>query len=263
MRRLEGRVAIVTGGASGIGEATARLFAAEGARVVLGDIQEEAGRAVAKSLGGGAVFQPADVTRDEDVAGLVGRAVADFGRLDVMFNNAGALGARGSLLDLGRDDFDRTMALLVRSVFLGMVHAGRAMRERGGGVILSTSSIAGLCPGSGPHLYTTAKAAVIHLTKSAALELGEYGIRVNCLCPGGVPTPLVAGALGLEGEAALESIRRGMRETQAIKRAGTPEDVARAALFLASDEAEYITGVALPVDGGESVGPPWSRQVLK
>jgi NAD(P)-dependent dehydrogenase (short-subunit alcohol dehydrogenase family) len=210
----------------------------------------------------GAVFQRTDVTREEDVAAVVARAVSEFGGLDVMVNNAGGFGERGSILELTGEGFDRTMALLVRSVMFGIKHAARVMVPRRRGTILNTASIAGLQPGAGPHLYATAKAAVVFLSKSAALELGEHHVRVNALCPGGVATPLVLGALGLKEEQ-IHGIRSAMAKTQAIPRAGEPTDIARAAVWLASDDADYVTGQALAIDGGEGTGVAWSRQALK
>ena len=260
MGRLSGKSAVVTGGASGIGKAIVETLAAEGARVVVADIQEELGKAVAARVGG-AVFQRTDVTREADVEAVVARAVSEFGALDIMVNNAGGFGERGSILELTGEGFDRTMGLLVKSVMFGMKHAGRVMAARRKGSILSTASIAGLQPGAGPHLYATAKAAVVFLTKSAALELGEHGVRVNALCPGGVATPLVLGALGLGDEHA-QGIRRAMEKTQAIPRAGDALDIARAAAWLASDDADYVTGQALAIDGGEGTGLAWSRQAL-
>ena len=261
MGRLSGKVAIVTGGASGIGRGIVETFAAEGARVVIADIQEELGAAVAARLDG-ALFQRTDVTREGDIEALVARAVSELGTLDVMVNNAGGFGERGSILELTGEGFDRTMGLLVKSVMLGMKHAARVMVPRKSGSIISTASIAGLQPGAGPHLYATAKAAVVFLTKSAALELGEHHIRVNAVCPGGVATPLVLGALGLGNEQA-QGIRKAMEKTQAIPRAGDPLDIARAAAWLACDESDYVTGQALAIDGGEGTGVQWSRQALK
>jgi NAD(P)-dependent dehydrogenase (short-subunit alcohol dehydrogenase family) len=262
MHRLEGKVAIITGGASGLGESTVRLFAAEGASIIIADIQDEAGRKLADELGPKVLFQHTDVTSEADVEAVVDRAVREFGHLDIMFNNAGSILARGSITEIEADAFDKAIALLLKSVFLGMKHAGAVMAGQGHGSIISTSSIAGLLAGSGPHVYSTAKCAVIHLTKSVALELGEHGVRVNCLCPGGVATPLVLAAFGMTADAKA-GVEAAMAETQVLKRAGRPEDVARAALWLCSDEADYVTGQALTVDGGEATGTPWSKQSLK
>ena len=262
MGKLEGKVAVITGGASGIGATTAELFVGEGARVVIGDVQEEQGRALAGSLGEMAVFEPADVTREEDVRATVERAVSHFGRLDIMFNNAGVLGPRGSICEAPFQGFETAMAVNVRGVFFGMKHAGRVLAEQGSGSILTTSSIAGITPGTGPHVYAATKAAIIQLTRSVALELGERGVRVNCICPGGVATPFVLTAASAPPEA-MDSIVRAMATMQPLARAGVPLDIARAAAWLCSDEADYITGQAIPVDGGEGLGKMWSKQQLK
>jgi len=252
--RLESRVAVVTGGASGIGEATARLFAAEGARVVVADLQDERGRALAEELGPDVLYRHSDVTREEEVRALLDGAARDLGRLDVVFNNAGRVAAGGLIDEIDTGEFDALLALLVRGVFLGMKHGARIMKRQGHGCILSTSSVAGLRAGLGPHVYSAAKAAVVQLTRSAALELGEHGVRVNCICPGGVLTPLLTGG-SEEARARAESY---LRTAQPLARAGLPEDVARAALWLASDESDFVTGHALVVDGGMTAGS-WRR----
>jgi NAD(P)-dependent dehydrogenase (short-subunit alcohol dehydrogenase family) len=259
---LTGKVAVVTGGSSGIGAAIARRFVGEGARVVIGDIGDDAGEAVAQELGAAACFQHCDVTDDRQIEALTQAACQRWGRLDVMVNNAGAIGARGSILEITPDDWDATMALLLRAVFLGVRSAGRVMVDQGdGGVIINMASIAAHSPGNGPHAYGVAKAGVVHLTQRVALELGEHRIRVNAICPGGIVTPLVLGALGLGDEhaALLEEPIAAMR---AYPRAGRPADVAAAAAWLASDDGEFVTGQAITVDGGESVGPRWSDQVV-
>ncbi len=261
MSKLDGKVAVITGGASGIGEATVKLFVDEGARVVIADIQDEPGQELARSLGEAAIYQHTDVTSEDGIQGAVGRAVADFGHLDIMFNNAGGLRARGSILEISTEAFDAALALLLRSVFLGMKQAGIVMAAQGSGTILSTSSVAGISPGRGPHVYATAKAAVIHLTKSVALELGEHKVRVNCICPGGVATPLVCDAAGV-GLEAMPAILEGLSHNQPLARACLPEDIAGAALWLCSDAADYITGQSLTIDGGEALGPRWFEQKL-
>jgi NAD(P)-dependent dehydrogenase (short-subunit alcohol dehydrogenase family) len=259
--RLSGKKAVVTGGASGIGRAIVEHFVEEGAKVVIADIQDDLGAALANRLAG-VVFQRTDVTCEAEVEAVVARAVAEFGSLDVMVNNAGGIGARGSILEVTGEGFDRTMTLLLKSVVFGIKHAGRVMAKQKRGAIISTASIAGLQPGSGPHLYATAKAAVVFLTKSAALELGEKNVRVNCLCPGGVATPMVLGMLGV-GDEALPGLRDAMSKTQPIRRPGDALDVARAAAWLACDESDYVTGQAIAVDGGEGTGTTWSRQAMK
>jgi len=259
MQRLSDKTAIITGGASGIGAASARLFVEEGARVLIADAQSERGEALAKELGDAAAFHQVDVTREDDIRAVVGDAVERWGRLDCIFNNAGFGGALGSIETTTVEEFDITFDVLLKGVFLGIKHAAPVMRAQGGGSIISTASVAGLKTGESPHLYSVAKAAVIHLTRSVALELGEHGIRVNCICPGIVATPLAAGRPNASHEA-LERLADGLAKTQAMGRVGQPEDIARAALWLASDDSEWVTGHAQVVDGGAYAGRPWSRQ---
>jgi len=259
VRRLEDRVAIITGGASGIGAASARLFVAEGARVLVADMQEDRGKEIASQLGDSGAFRRADVTREEDVKGAVDEAVARWGRLDCMFNNAGFGGALGPIEDTTVEEFDLTFDVLLKGVFLGIKHAAPIMKRQGAGSIINTASVAGLQTGNSPHLYSVAKAAVIHLTRSVALELGAAGIRVNCICPGIIATPLAAGRTDVS-EAQLVKLRGVLAGSQALGRIGDPEDIARAAVWLASDESSFITGHAQVVDGGAFAGRPWSKQ---
>jgi NAD(P)-dependent dehydrogenase (short-subunit alcohol dehydrogenase family) len=261
--RFEGRVAVVTGAANGIGEAIARRFASEGASVMIGDIDTTGAELVADSLGDHAGWRRCDVTDETDIEALVGAAVERFGRLDVMVNNAGAIGARGSILELSTEDWDTTMALLLRSVFLGMRSAGRILVDQGdGGCIVSTSSIAAHSPGNGPHIYGTAKAAVAHLTQRAALELGEQRIRVNAVCPGSVVTALVAGVLGV-GPESYESLEAMTSTMRPYPRVLSVDDIAATVAWLASDDATMVNGQVITVDGAESVGPSWSNQMVK
>ena len=259
MTRLEGQVAIITGGASGIGAATVRLFVAEGARVLIADTQEDRGKELAESLGAAAAFRRVDVTLEEDVRGVVDEAADRWGRLDCMYNNAGFGGALGPIESTTVEDFDITFDVLVKGVFLGIKHAARVMRPQGKGSIISTASVAGLQTGYSPHLYSVAKAAVIHLTRSVALELGEAGIRVNCICPGIIATPLAAGRTNATEEQ-LVKLRKSLGRSQVLGRIGDPEDIAQAALWLASDESSFVTGAAQVVDGGAFAGRPWSKQ---
>ena len=255
MGRLDAKVAVITGGASGIGEAAARIFAAEGARVVIADIQDERGEALAAGLGGAAVYQHTDVTREDDVRAVVARAVSAFGRIDCIYNNAGFIGAVGPIEDIPVDEYDRTMAVLLRSVFLGMKFAAPPMKAQGAGSIISTASVAGLMAGEGPHVYATAKAAIVHLTRSVALELGPHGVRVNCICPGATLTPLVLQGIP-ETPQAEDAVKAVFTRFQPIPRAGMPDDIARAALWLASDDSTFVTGQAIAVDGGLSSTHP-------
>jgi NAD(P)-dependent dehydrogenase (short-subunit alcohol dehydrogenase family) len=261
MGKLEGRAAAITGGASGIGAATARLFAEEGCRVLIADIQDEKGEGLADELGGKALYLHTDVSREADVETAVGLAVGAFGRLDCMFNNAGIPGAVGPIESVSVEGFDETVGVLLRGVFLGIKHAAPVMRRQGSGSIINTASVAGLVAGYGNHVYSAAKAAVIQLTRSVAMELGEEGVRVNCICPGFIATPMIGRARGMsvkEADGAVEKIKALFEETQAIRRPGLPEDVARAALWLASDDSGFVNGHALVVDGGVTSGRMWS-----
>jgi NAD(P)-dependent dehydrogenase (short-subunit alcohol dehydrogenase family) len=262
MSRLKGRVALITGGASGIGEATVRLFVEEGASVMLADVQDDRGRRLAGELGSRAAYLHTDVSREADVQAAVDETCTRFGRLDCIFNNAGYAGVGGRIEEIPVEGFDETMGVLVRGVFLGIKHAARVMKKQGSGSIISTASVAGLRTGYGPHIYSAAKAAVIHLTHSVAMELGESGVRVNCICPGGIATPIFGKSMGLSPERAEEVIplMKGVLENfQPIKRTGLPDDIARAALWLASDESGFVNGHALVVDGGLIGGRLWSE----
>ena len=259
MSRLSGQTAIITGGASGIGAASARRFVAEGARVLIADMRSEPGAAMAKELGDAAAFCSVDVSREADVQAAIEDAVARWGRLDCIFNNEGFGGALGPIDLTTVEEFDITFDVLLKGVFLGIKHAAPVMRKQGGGSIINTASVAGLKAGESPHLYSVAKAAVIHLTKSVALELGEDNIRVNCICPGIVATPLAAGHPDTS-EVQLEKLSHSLRKAQALGRIGAPDDIARAAVWLASDESSWVTGTAQVVDGGAAAGRPWRRQ---
>ncbi len=262
MGKLDGKVAVITGGASGIGAATVRLFANEGAKVIICDIQEDRGQAIASELGESAVFQLTDVSKERDVRSAVGLAVQKFGQLDCLFNNAGFGGIGGPIEKTPVRKFDRSIGVLLRGVFLGIKHAAKAMKPRGSGSIISTGSVAGLRTGHGTHTYSAAKAAVIHLTRTTAMELGESGIRVNCICPGGIVTPIFTGQLHPSQELidkTFERLNQNLPKAQPIKRAGQPEDIAQAALWLASDESSFVNGHHLVVDGGLIGGRQWSQ----
>ncbi len=255
MGRLDNKVAVITGAASGIGLATAVRFAGEGAAVVLGDLNLEGGEAAVrqcKEHGGRAVFQKCNVQAESEIKSLIDRAVSEYGKLDIIFNNAGVGGAVGTIEETTVENWDKTQAILLRAVFIGMKHAVPEMKKAGGGSIISTASVAGLRGGSGPHSYSAAKAAVINLTRSVALEVGEHKIRVNCICPGGINTPLLSNRIP-GGQPTTEMV---LSQIQAIKRAGHPDDIASMALFLASDESQWITGTAMVVDGGLTAGTP-------
>ena len=248
--RLAGRTCVITGAASGIGAGTARLFAREGANVVVADLQEEAGRALVDELGDVARFASCDVTSEDDVAAAVDLAVSEFGALDVMFNNAGIVGAVGRISEMSAEAWDRTISILLRGVFLGVKHAARVMLEQGSGAIVNTSSTAGVMGGLGPHAYTAAKHGVIGLTRSVANELAPSGIRVNAISPGNTVTTMTASVMGDAADE--EGAGRKIASTSPLGYAGYPEDIANAALFLACDESRYVSGHTLVVDAGQT-----------
>jgi NAD(P)-dependent dehydrogenase (short-subunit alcohol dehydrogenase family) len=247
--RLADKVAIITGGGSGIGRASVLRFAREGARVVIADINPESAERtleMARSLLGGAtdrvLVQHCDVSREADVVALVQRALNAFGRLDCMFNNAGLVGAVGPITSTSVDAWDRTFGVLVRAVFLGIKHAAPVMRTHGG-TIINTASIAGFNAGAGPAAYSSCKSAVIGLTRSAAVELAPDKIRVNALCPGLILSPMLERGQSTPLEGVLAA-------AQPWPEAGLPEHIADVALFLASDDSRFVTGEALVADGG-------------
>lgn len=243
MGQLDGRVAVITGASSGMGLATASRFVAEGASVVLADVNVEAGERAAAELGDATRFTRCDVSIEADVDAAVTLAVDSFGRLDVMFNNAGVGGAFGPITEIDVEHWDDTFAVLTRGVFLGIKHAARVMIEQGdGGSIINTASIAGLGGGNGPQAYSAAKAAVINLSTTTALELAPHLIRVNAICPGLIFTPLAHQG----DEAHTEQV---MRDLQPMPRRGEPSDIAGAALWLAGPDSRFVSGQAITVDG--------------
>ena len=242
---LEGKVAIVTGGASGIGRATAELFVEEGAQVVIADVNVTAGEELADALGPAAAFARTDVTDADEVQAAVEFAVEKFGGLHVMFNNAGVSSAMARLLRNDLTDFSRVMNVNLYGVMIGTQRAARHMAANGGGAIINNASLAGIKPSAAVVTYSASKAAVIHFTKSAAIDLAEYGIRVNCVAPAHILTAITSYDMGPV-----------IRATQPLQRQGLPEDVAQAVVYLASDRAAQVTGVVLPVDGGTAAGPP-------
>jgi NAD(P)-dependent dehydrogenase (short-subunit alcohol dehydrogenase family) len=262
--RLGGKVAIITGATSGIGLRTAEIFVAEGARVVIAGRRVAEGEALASQLGADCIFRQTDVTVEEQVKALTALAVDKFGRLDCVFNNAGGPAQTGGIEGLEVERFDLAMATLVRSVMLGMKHAAPIMKKQGFGSIINNGSIAGRLAGfSSSMVYGAAKAAVIHLTKCVAMELGEAGVRVNSISPGAIATGIFAKALGLTVEAAENTppvMREVYKSAQPIPRAGLPDDIAYAAVFLASDESTFINGHDLVVDGAITGGRNWTQQ---
>lgn len=261
--RLDGKVALITGGCSGIGLASVELFAAEGARVVAADLQDAKGAALEQRFPDRVRYIHGDVTREADIKAATALAASAFGGLDILFNNAGRSGGPVPLEETDAADWDHTFALLVRGPALGIKHAAPLMRARGGGAIVNTASVAGLQAGYGPAAYSAAKAALIQLTRVAAAELSPARIRVNALCPGLIATSIFGASLGFPTEVADQMaarIEEAAPKLQPTPKAGLPRDVAEAALFLASDAAAFITGTHLVVDGGLIVGPPsaWS-----
>jgi NAD(P)-dependent dehydrogenase (short-subunit alcohol dehydrogenase family) len=254
--RLHNKVAVITGATSGIGEATARRFVAEGARVVLAGRTEAKGEAIARELGDAALFQRADVTREADIAALIDTAVEKFGRLDCLFNNAGGR-TFGTVDTVTPEDFDAAMRLLVGSVVFGIKHAARVMTPQESGSIINNASIAGHRSSQGGYLYSAAKAGVIHLTRIAGVELGARGIRVNAISPGAIATPIfwggseVANRLsGDENQKKMEKLEKNLARATPLPRSGFGDDIAQAAVFLASDEGSFINCHDLVVDGG-------------
>jgi len=262
MDTLSGKVTVITGGASGIGAATARLFAREGSKVVIADVLDTNGNKMVEELGDGATYVHTDVTQESDIRSALATAVQRYGRLDCLFNNAGAGGVDSPICDTDTTQLDATIALLFRAVVLGMKHAAPIMTQQGSGTIINTASVAGMRTGFGPHVYSALKAAVIHLTRSVAMELGESGVRVNAICPGGIITPIFGRSLGLpavQAEERLPVLQEIFAEMQPIRRAGQPEDIAEAALWLASDSSTFVNGHALVVDGGVTGGLGWTQ----
>jgi NAD(P)-dependent dehydrogenase (short-subunit alcohol dehydrogenase family) len=249
-------VTVITGGASGMGEATVRLLASRGQNVVFGDIQDDRGYALAAELGDSVRYVHADLASEPDVARLIDTAVASFGPLAGMVNNAGVIGVVGPIDVISVDDWDATIAMLLRSVFLGMKHAARVMKPQRSGAIVNTSSIAALRGGIGAHAYAAAKAGVCSLTVNGAAELGSFGIRVNAVAPGRIATPMVADTWAgshEDIEAAKDAIRV---ESPLADRVGIAEDIAEAYAWLLSAAAGYVSGQVLCVDGGYIGGTP-------
>lgn len=285
--RLDGKVAVITGGASGMGLAAVERFVEEGARVVFCDLpplsREELaarlghdqarlhharrrrggpndGYAIAERLGSAATFVPADVTDGEQLAAVMETAIDRYGGIDVLFNNAGIGGNENSIIECSEAVWDRVLDVDLKAVWRGIKLAAPAMIERGGGSIVSTASIAAILGFPGLAAYGAAKAGVTELTRAAAVELGPHRIRVNCILPGGVVTPLIYDSPTLNEPIDPDAIRELMAASQPIPRAGEPLDIANAALWLASDESSFVTGQAIVVDGGMSIEAGRSRR---
>ncbi|MGI9578102.1 MAG: SDR family oxidoreductase [Microthrixaceae bacterium] len=251
MGRLDAKVAVVTGGASGIGAAIVGRFIEEGAVAVVADVRGASDDAMIARHGDSARFCHTDVTVEADVAAAVDLAVSEFGRLDVMVNNAGVVGAVGPIAETSESSYDDTMAVLLKGVFLGTKHAARAMLDQGSGVIVSTSSTAGVVGGLGPHLYTAAKHGLIGLTRSVANELGPRGIRVNAVAPGSTVTPMVR-TLRSESPEDEHAVAERLASRVLLNSAIEATDVANGVVYLASDEARHVTGQTLVIDAGQT-----------
>jgi len=265
MGMLDGKIAIITGATSGIGERTAELFVAEGARVFFTGRRKPQGEAIAKKLGANARFIAADATQEADWERLIRTVLESHGRLDVLFNNAGGPAPTGGIEGISVDGFDRAMALLVRSVMLGMKHAAPVMKRQRSGSIINNGSIAAHLAGySSSMIYSAAKAAVVHLTRCVAMELGESGVRVNSVSPGAIATGILAKALGMrdadQADALAEKIKVAYAGMQPIPRAGVPDDIAQCVCWLASDRASFVNAEDVVVDGGVIGGRMFTPQ---
>ena len=252
--RLDGKVAMITGAASGIGLGTVELFVAEGAQVVAADIQDEKGAMLEKRFPGKVVYAHCDVTNEADIEAAVKKAKTEFGGLDILFNNAGISDRMSSITEITAEGWSWIFDILVRGPALGMKHAAPLMLERGGGSIINTASIAGLQAGFGPIAYSTAKAGVIHMSRVAAAQLSPQKIRVNAICPGLIATSIFGASIGLPLEVADQMAARvaeNASKAQPVPKAGLPDDIAQAALYLASDAARGVNGACLSISGGE------------
>ncbi|MBY8985565.1 MAG: SDR family oxidoreductase [Candidatus Lokiarchaeota archaeon] len=254
MNKLDGKVALITGAAGGIGRATSKLFIDEGAKgVVMADIWDEMGEKTANQLGPNAIYIHTDVSQESNIKKSIELAIEKFGRLDIVFSNAGNPGPPGGIEDVPTDEFDHTVAIHLRAAFLYMKYSIPIMKKQGSGCFICTSSVAGFQQGMGTLPYSLSKAAIINLVRIAAVELGLFGIRANAIAPGGIATGIFGQGMGLSRNAAekvAELMKGNLDELQAIRRAGLPVDIANAALFLASDSSNFISGITLKVDGG-------------
>ncbi len=269
MGRLDDKVAVITGATSGIGRRTAELFAKEGAYVVVSGRRQVEGQALASSLGPQALYVSADVAEDEQVENLIQTAMDKFGRIDCLFNNAGIPGKAGGVENLEGGQINSELAVLINGVLYGMKHVAPIMKRQGSGTIINTGSIAGQRAGYGVSLvYSLAKAAVIHASKCVAMELAEHKIRVNSLSPGAIVTGIFGKAFGLDdaqadADGATDDLLDRFNGAQPYPRAGIAEDIARTALFLASDDSEFVTGTDILVDGGMIAGRRWSETMAR
>lgn len=264
MNRLQDKICIITGATSGIGKRTAEVFAAEGAKVVIAGRRDAEGRAVEAAIGPACSFVRTDVTSEPQMKALIDFTMNRYGRIDCLFNNAGGPAPVGGIETIPVEGFDAAIAVLLRSVMIGMKHVAPIMTKQRSGSIINNGSIAGSRAGySSSMVYSAAKAAVIHFSKVVAMQLGESNVRVNALSPGGIATGIFGKALGLPVEQAEQTARvleQGLASMQPIPRAGLPEDIAQAAVFLASDESSFVNGQDLVVDGGVTSGRMWTPQ---
>lgn len=263
MPALEGKVAVITGATSGIGASSAELFVAEGAQVVIAGRRKDKGEQLAARLGSRASFIRTDVCVERDVTAMLDHALDRFGRIDCLFNNAGSIPTGARITDIVLEDFDTAVSVHVRSVLAGMKHAAPIMIRQRSGSIINMASIVGIQAGIGSLAYSTVKAAVLHMTRCAAIELGEFRIRVNSISPGPVVTGIFGKGSGVEDSSAddqADAVRVALDQilpqVQSLPGAGTPDDVAHAALFLASDHSRFVSGHDLVVDGGSMAGRP-------
>ncbi|MEZ5710968.1 MAG: SDR family oxidoreductase [Blastomonas sp.] len=255
--RFAGKIAIVTGAASGIGYATVLKLASEGATVYAADIDEDGGNALASASNGHILFQRCDVTNVADIKALMDRAATEQGGIDIVFNNAGAGGDRAPIDEIEAEGWDRTMDLLLRSVAMGIRYAAPHMKGRKGASIINTASVAALGSGYAPTAYAVAKAGVLHLSKIAATDLAQYGIRVNAICPGFINTNIFTASLEIsdDNKQTAKSVIAGMSAAaQPVARGGQPDDIANAVAYLASEDSSFMTGTHLLVDGGLTIG---------
>lgn len=254
--RLEGKVAIITGGTSGIGRGTVDLFLAEGAKVVAADLQDHKGEAMERELGKNFSYCRTNVAHEDEVKNLVDHTIKKFGHLDVMFNNAGMGGVGGALHEIDMQGFDDTIGVLLKGVVLGYKYAVPHMTAQKSGSIISTASVAGLQAGYGPLVYSACKAAVHHFSRCAALQLAPDFVRSNAICPGGIATSIFGANLGTQVADQLAVVmQEHLAKIQPTPRSGMPNDIAETALFLASDASTFVTGQTIAVDGGLTAGP--------
>jgi NAD(P)-dependent dehydrogenase (short-subunit alcohol dehydrogenase family) len=264
-KRLEKKVAVITGGTSGIGERTAEIFVEQGAFVVIAGRSSERGDALAHRLGEHAFFVRTDVTQESDVENMINLSVKRFGRIDCLFNNAGAPGPSGAIEEIALTDVNASMSLLFGAVFLGMKYIAPVMKKQGSGSIINNASIAGIRAGFGLTIYSAAKAAVIQLTKCVAMELAPFGVRVNSISPGGIATPIFAKALGLDtndADRSVDALISYFKERLPMQRSGLPDDIAYGALYLASEEGSFVTGHDLVIDTGITAGRTVQEQAI-